>query len=234
MARRCTHLKRPRNSARFKEKILLVQVQESGQVLDDEQLAFLADPQELQNAKITLINHETHIAAFQTDVLMLIDSTVMKHKVPRPFLMANPFCYESGHFLRDIEITSDSTIISYDQYLKENKIAKCNAESLINENVNETLTVELERYKERVKMFEERQKVDLNSHENYIDSQMNDMILNRNAMFAAFQKEIDTLKLTLSKNVKENESLITVIKALKKQTKEREDKYIEEAIDLEK
>ncbi|GJR89633.1 hypothetical protein Tco_0213644 [Tanacetum coccineum] len=39
----CTKPKRPRNSAWFKEKMLLVQAQESGQVLDEEQLAFLAD-----------------------------------------------------------------------------------------------------------------------------------------------------------------------------------------------
>ncbi|GKD62619.1 hypothetical protein Tco_1300128 [Tanacetum coccineum] len=40
----CTQPKRPRNSTWFKEKMLLVQAQESGQVLDEEQLAFLADP----------------------------------------------------------------------------------------------------------------------------------------------------------------------------------------------
>ncbi|GKG38435.1 retrovirus-related pol polyprotein from transposon TNT 1-94 [Tanacetum coccineum] len=44
MARQCTKPKRLRNSAWFKEKTLLVQAQESGQVLDEEQLAFLADP----------------------------------------------------------------------------------------------------------------------------------------------------------------------------------------------
>ncbi|GKC29458.1 hypothetical protein Tco_1036752 [Tanacetum coccineum] len=73
-----------------------------------------------------------------------------------------------------------------------------------------------------------------NDHEKLIDSQMNNMIRNRNAKFAAFQKEIDTLKSTLFKNVKENESLMTTIDILKKQTNEKEDKYIEEAIDLEK
>ncbi|GJT64170.1 hypothetical protein Tco_1015650 [Tanacetum coccineum] len=72
----------------------------------------------------------------------------------------------------DIEITSDSNIISYYQYLKEtesaaiqntastehqnavivsvfeeinNRVAKCNAESIQNKNVNESLTAELER-----------------------------------------------------------------------------------------
>ncbi|GJW47637.1 hypothetical protein Tco_0079283 [Tanacetum coccineum] len=187
----------------------------ASQVLDEEQLAFLADPgvAESQDTHITM----THNAAFQTDDLDAIDSDCDEAPSTKAVLMANLFSYDS-----DI-ISEIST-----------QVAKCNAESLLNKNVNETLTVELERYKERVKMFEDRQKVDLNSHENYIDSQMNDMILNRNAMFTAFQKDIDTLKLTLSKNIKENKSLITAIKALKKQTKEREDKYIKEEIDLEK
>nr|GEX31434.1 retrovirus-related Pol polyprotein from transposon TNT 1-94 [Tanacetum cinerariifolium] len=43
MARQCTQPKRPRNYAWFKEKILLVQAQESGQLLDKEQLSFLED-----------------------------------------------------------------------------------------------------------------------------------------------------------------------------------------------
>ncbi|GKG35279.1 hypothetical protein Tco_0440433, partial [Tanacetum coccineum] len=38
-----TQLKRPRNSAWFKEKLILVEAQESGQVLDEEQLADLGD-----------------------------------------------------------------------------------------------------------------------------------------------------------------------------------------------
>ncbi|GKA39154.1 integrase, catalytic region, zinc finger, CCHC-type containing protein [Tanacetum coccineum] len=44
MARQCTQLKRPRNTAWFKEKAILAEAQESGQILDEEQLAFLADP----------------------------------------------------------------------------------------------------------------------------------------------------------------------------------------------
>ncbi|GJU26414.1 integrase, catalytic region, zinc finger, CCHC-type containing protein [Tanacetum coccineum] len=44
MARQCTRPKRPRNAAWFMEKLMLVEAQEAGQILDEEQLAFLADP----------------------------------------------------------------------------------------------------------------------------------------------------------------------------------------------
>nr|GEX64526.1 retrovirus-related Pol polyprotein from transposon TNT 1-94 [Tanacetum cinerariifolium]GEY15377.1 retrovirus-related Pol polyprotein from transposon TNT 1-94 [Tanacetum cinerariifolium] len=43
MARQCTQPKRPRNNAWFKEKAMLAKAQESSQILDEEQLAFLAD-----------------------------------------------------------------------------------------------------------------------------------------------------------------------------------------------
>ncbi|GJR08846.1 putative zinc finger, CCHC-type containing protein, partial [Tanacetum coccineum] len=44
MARKCTQPKRPMNATWFKEKAMLAKAQESGQILDEEQLAFLADP----------------------------------------------------------------------------------------------------------------------------------------------------------------------------------------------
>ncbi|GKA24594.1 hypothetical protein Tco_0710627 [Tanacetum coccineum] len=40
----CTQPKRPRNTAWFKEKLMLAEAHEAGQILDEEQLAFLADP----------------------------------------------------------------------------------------------------------------------------------------------------------------------------------------------
>ncbi|GJZ10561.1 hypothetical protein Tco_0545320 [Tanacetum coccineum] len=43
IARQCTQAKRAQNSERFKDKMLLAQAQEVGVVMDEEQLAFLAD-----------------------------------------------------------------------------------------------------------------------------------------------------------------------------------------------
>ncbi|GKD62386.1 hypothetical protein Tco_1299895, partial [Tanacetum coccineum] len=45
MARQCTQPKRPRNATWYKEKSMLVEAQETGQKLDEEQLTFLADPE---------------------------------------------------------------------------------------------------------------------------------------------------------------------------------------------
>ncbi|GKF41249.1 integrase, catalytic region, zinc finger, CCHC-type containing protein, partial [Tanacetum coccineum] len=44
MARQCTQPKRPMNAAWYKDKEMLVEAHEARQILDEEQLAFLADP----------------------------------------------------------------------------------------------------------------------------------------------------------------------------------------------
>nr|GEZ02615.1 hypothetical protein [Tanacetum cinerariifolium] len=44
MARQCTQPKRPRNATWYKDKAMLAEAQEARQILDERQLAFLADP----------------------------------------------------------------------------------------------------------------------------------------------------------------------------------------------
>ncbi|GKB20661.1 hypothetical protein Tco_0854584 [Tanacetum coccineum] len=62
---------------------------------------------------------------------------------------------------------------------------------------------------------------------------MDDMIRMKNTKFAAFKIEIDTLKQTLSKHVKEKESLLTTLNGFKTEFKERESKSIDKEIILE-
>nr|GEX12371.1 hypothetical protein [Tanacetum cinerariifolium] len=72
MARLCTQLKRPRNAAWYKEKVMLVEAQKAGQILDEEQLAFLADLEipDGQDVQIIILNN----VAFQTEDLDTYDS----------------------------------------------------------------------------------------------------------------------------------------------------------------
>ncbi|GJW72514.1 retrovirus-related pol polyprotein from transposon TNT 1-94 [Tanacetum coccineum] len=87
IARQRTQLKRPRNSAWFKEKILLVQAQESGQVLDEGQLAFLAYPRILES-QVTQTTIPQNVA-FQTDDLDAYDSDCDDISSAKAVLMAN-------------------------------------------------------------------------------------------------------------------------------------------------
>ncbi|GKB35873.1 retrovirus-related pol polyprotein from transposon TNT 1-94 [Tanacetum coccineum] len=104
---------------------------------------------------------------------------------------------------------------------------KANNESKI---ANESLTAKLERYKKRVKILEQRFNDDLSSHEKFIDSQMDDIIRMKNTKFATFEMKIDTLKQTLSKHVKEKESLLTTLNGFKMEFNQRESKSIDKEI----
>ncbi|GKE24017.1 hypothetical protein Tco_1435529 [Tanacetum coccineum] len=87
MVRQCTQPKRLRNDAWFKEKLMLAEAQEAGQILDEEQLAFLADPgiSEAPVAQQTI----PHNSAFQTDDLDAYDSNCDDLSSAKVILMAN-------------------------------------------------------------------------------------------------------------------------------------------------
>ncbi|GKB67046.1 hypothetical protein Tco_0928458 [Tanacetum coccineum] len=86
MARQCAQPKRPRNVAWYKEKAMLVEAQEAGQILDEEQLAFLVDPGILADQAQTIIPHN---AAFQTEDLYTYDSDCDDLSTAQAVHMAN-------------------------------------------------------------------------------------------------------------------------------------------------
>ncbi|GJZ89737.1 hypothetical protein Tco_0661519 [Tanacetum coccineum] len=100
-------------------------------------------------------------------------------------------------------------------------LSEVNEDNLI---ANESLYVELERYKERVKLPEERQNVDLSTRKKLI---MDDIIQEKNAQFADFEKEINYLKQTLSEQSKEKELLTKTFNVFKNESKEKEAKNID-------
>ncbi|GJR60346.1 gag-pol polyprotein [Tanacetum coccineum] len=256
MARQCTQPKRPRNTTWFKEKLMLAEAQEAGQSLDEEQHAFLVDPgiDEAPVAQQTIPQN----SAFQTKDLDTYDSDCDDLSSAKAMTYS-----EHTHIVNfpDNEINSDSNIILYSQYLQEkqdkgiqdtnssapndllvlslveqmtNQVANLDKENQTNKMVTESLNDELERYKEHVAIFEQRINVDSNNHEKLIDSQMDDLIRKRNAKFAALQQDIDTLKETLSNNVTKKESLSKTLTIFKTEAKEKESKYIDKEIVLEK
>ncbi|GJV97588.1 hypothetical protein Tco_1549165 [Tanacetum coccineum] len=228
MAKQCTQPTRLRNSAWFKEKLMLVKAQEASQILDEEQITFIADPgiEEAMVAQQTILKN----SAFQTEVLNAYDSDCDDISSAKAVLMENL----SSCDLDDTNSSApnDLLVLSLVEQMTDH-VANLDKENQTNKIVNESLTAELERYKERVAIFEQRQNVDLNKCKKLIDSQMDDLIRNRNAKLAAFQQEIDTLKQTLSTHVKEKESLSTTLIVLKTESNEKESKYIDKEIVLE-
>nr|GEU68042.1 hypothetical protein [Tanacetum cinerariifolium] len=287
MARQCPKPKRKRDATWFRDKVLLVEAQGSGKVLNEEELAFLADLGVAEGPVTQTVI--THNAAYQADYLDAYDYECDNISTAKAVLMANLSSYgsdvlsevphsknthndmlnqsvqemtysEQTHLVNypESEITSDSNIIPYSQYLLEtqneavqdtnssaqqdamilsmfeqlsNQVTNCKKVNKYNLIANESLSAELERYKERVKLLEERQNVNLSTREKLI---MDDIIRDRNAQFANFEKEINSLKETLSEQLKETETLKTTFNVLKNESKEKEAKNIDKEIASEK
>nr|GEU45431.1 hypothetical protein [Tanacetum cinerariifolium] len=93
MARQCTRPKRLRNVAWYKDRAMLAEAQKAGQILNEEQLAFLRDPgvPDGQAIQTIILNN----VAFQTKDLDTYDSNcdvILNEKV---VLMANISNYDS-------------------------------------------------------------------------------------------------------------------------------------------
>ncbi|GKC74274.1 hypothetical protein Tco_1120157 [Tanacetum coccineum] len=152
MARQCTQPKRPRNATWYKGKSMLAEAQETGQLLDEEQLAFLVDLEVPDGQAVQTIIPNN--AAFQIKDLDAYDSNCDDILNAKAVLMANISNYgsdvisevpHSETYLNDMEnqsvlamqdfgqppavdftdnkIRSDSNIIPYYQYLQETQQA---------------------------------------------------------------------------------------------------------------
>nr|GEW02546.1 hypothetical protein [Tanacetum cinerariifolium] len=87
MSKKCTKPKRKRDEAWFNDKVLLVQAQANRQVLDEEEMEFLADPgiAETQSTQYVVTNN----AAYQADDLDAYDSDCDEINSAKIALMAN-------------------------------------------------------------------------------------------------------------------------------------------------
>ncbi|GJV75846.1 hypothetical protein Tco_1507430 [Tanacetum coccineum] len=163
-----------------------------------EELAFLADPDILEGQSTQTVI--THKAAYQADDLDAYDSDCDELDSAKVALMTN-----LSHYVivqnSNSSAQQDNLILSVIEQLKT-QVANCTKTNLENKSVNDTLTTELERYKEQVKVLKEGQNGDLRSKDN---------ISGTCAQFV----EIDLLKQTLSEHLKEKESLLQTVTHLK-------------------
>ncbi|GJV04423.1 hypothetical protein Tco_1337992 [Tanacetum coccineum] len=150
MAKQCPKPKRKRDASWFWEKNLLVEAQANGQILHEEELAFLADPGIAEGqATQTVI---THNAAYQVDDLDAYNFDCDELNTTKIALMASLSHYGSDALAEvnnhdnvdnnlmnqvvqaipsseqssivnnlETEITSDSNIIPYSQYVIESQ-----------------------------------------------------------------------------------------------------------------
>nr|GEW87965.1 retrovirus-related Pol polyprotein from transposon TNT 1-94 [Tanacetum cinerariifolium] len=144
MSKQYTKPKYKRDDSWFKDKVLLVQAQANGQILHEEELAFLADPgiakvqptqivitynaayqaddldaydfdcDEINTAKVALMANLSHYGSDNLAEVHNHDN--VNHNVINQVVQAMP-CYEQSNIMNhsETEITSDSNIIPYSQ-----------------------------------------------------------------------------------------------------------------------
>ncbi|GJU41323.1 retrovirus-related pol polyprotein from transposon TNT 1-94 [Tanacetum coccineum] len=295
IARNYTQPKHPQNSEYFKDKMLLMQAQENGVVLDEEQLLFLAggqdntidedvDEQPVQDLALNVNN------VFQADDCNAFDSDVDEAPTAQTMFMANlssaDLVYDEAgpsydsyilfevqdhdhyqdavcehheeHEMHDgvqpnyvvdshADYTSDSNMIPYDQYVKDNAVPvvqsnvstvpndaymmldndmhKPNAQSAYktprNTIVDNSLTIELATYKEQVKLYERWAMFELTEREQKIDEQLRIVISDRNIKEENLKKELHSVKLQLASTINHNKSMVEEVTSLKKDFKNR-------------
>ncbi|GJX06744.1 hypothetical protein Tco_0194676 [Tanacetum coccineum] len=171
MARQCVKPKRKRDATWFRDKVLLVKALGNGKVLNEKELEFLAGPGIAEGPVTQSVI--THNATYQADDLDAYDYDCDEISTAKAVLMANLSSYGSDVLseyliksqnaaVQDINSSAqqDDLILSVFEQLS-NQVTNCNKVNNDNLIANETLFAKLERYKERVKLLEERQNVDL-------------------------------------------------------------------------
>nr|GEW16000.1 hypothetical protein [Tanacetum cinerariifolium] len=170
IARNYTQPKRPQNSDYFKEKMLLMQAQENGAVLDEEELLFLADDcdafdldidDEPTGQTIFMANLSSAVSSLQQvgpfNALILmevlnLENVINHHEIPNKVQQTNFLDSDSTDM-------SNSHVIAYEQYVKHNE------ESV---ELKKTLVTEVKEMKEIFKSMEaevDQNAIDLRSGE---------------------------------------------------------------------
>nr|GEU99960.1 hypothetical protein [Tanacetum cinerariifolium] len=255
--------------------MLLMQAQENGVALDEEQLLFIAgrqdnvvdedvDEQPVQDLALNVDN------VFQADDCDAFDCDVDDAPTAHTMFMANlSFAdlvydeadpsYDSGilseihdhdhyqdavcehhevHEMHDdvqpnyvvdshADYTSSSNMIPYDQYPAQHV-------SITTQNhvVDKSLTVELTTYKEQVELYERRPIFELTEREQKIDEQLRIVITDRNIKEENLKKKLHYVKMQLQSTINHNKLMVEEVTSLKKDFKQKENKYLEEFLDM--
>ncbi|GJU62713.1 hypothetical protein Tco_1244548 [Tanacetum coccineum] len=154
--------------------------------------------------------------------------------------------------------TSDSNMIPYDQYVKDNAVpvVQSNVSSIPNDAymmifndmhephaqsvsnttqntvVDNSLMAELATYKEQVELYERRTRFELTEREQNIDEQLRIVITDRNIKEDKLKKELHYVKMQLASTINHNKLMVEEVTSLKKDFKQKENKYLEEFLDM--
>ncbi|GJW65037.1 hypothetical protein Tco_0116921 [Tanacetum coccineum] len=174
-----------------------------------------SDCDDISNAKSVLM---VNISKYGSNVILEVPhfETYLNDMENQSMQAMQDFEQKSVVDVTDNEITSDSNIISYSQNLQETQQENFQDTNLQAQQDSMILSV-IEQMLEQIR-------------EKMIDSQMDDMIKER----LTLKEQVDSLEQNLSNQIKEKESLLQTFTVFKNESKEKENKYMENEIDLEK
>ncbi|GJS54369.1 hypothetical protein Tco_0627731 [Tanacetum coccineum] len=157
IARNCNQPKRPQNSDYFKEKMLLMQAQENGVDLDEDQLLFLvanqcdtfdSDVDEAPTAQTMFMANLSSAEPIYDEVGPSYDSDTLSEVQDHANCLDNMNKYHEEHEMQNdvqsnnvvdsnTEYTSNSNIILYEQYVQDNEeqVVKSDVSSVPNDAI---------------------------------------------------------------------------------------------------
>nr|GFA11803.1 integrase, catalytic region, zinc finger, CCHC-type, peptidase aspartic, catalytic [Tanacetum cinerariifolium] len=133
MAKQCTKPKRKRDAKWFNDKVLLFQAQANGQVLQEEELDFLADPGTAESSTNQTV--VTTNAAYQADDLDAYDSDCDELSSANVALMANLSHYSSDNLVEAILVPDTEETLMLAEESRSKMIKKQNDPQMIKKKV---------------------------------------------------------------------------------------------------
>ncbi|GJS57446.1 hypothetical protein Tco_0652230 [Tanacetum coccineum] len=123
---------------------------------------------------------------------------------------------------------------AYMMIIKEmhEQAAQCVSANEQHKVVNASLIAELARYKEQVELYERRAKFELSEHEQKIYEQLRIIITDRNNKEEILKRELHFVKMQLNSTINCNKSMVEEVTTLKKNFQQKENKYLEEFLDM--
>ncbi|GJZ84167.1 hypothetical protein Tco_0649506 [Tanacetum coccineum] len=239
--------------------------QENGVALDEEQLLFIAggqdnavdedvDEQPVHDLALNVDNvfqdddfpvYDEAGPSYDSDIL----SEVHEYDNYQDAVCEHHEAHEMHHDVQlncvvdsNADYTSDSNMIMYDQYVKDNAepVVQSNVSSVPNDAymmvinemheqsaqivsaikqnnvVNASLTAELATYKEQVELYERRAKFELTEREQKIEEQLRIVITDRNIKEENLKKELHSVKMQLNSTINHNKSMVEEVTSLKR------------------
>ncbi|GKB20494.1 hypothetical protein Tco_0854417, partial [Tanacetum coccineum] len=110
--------------------------------------------------------------------------------------------------------------------------AQCGSVKAQNKVIDSSLTAELAAYKKQVELYERRAKFKLTEREQKIEEQLRIVTTDHNIKEENLKRELHSVKMQLNSTINRNKSMVEEVTSLKKNFKQKENKYLEEFLDM--